>query len=593
MSKNSKVSIIIPVFNQMELTRECVESIRRAGGLYDLILVNNGSDGATSDYLRSVDGAEVVDLRANVGFAGGMNAGLATCIGQDVILLNNDTVVCPGWIDDLRNAAYTSPDIGLAAARSNAISQGTDQFIHATHGAPAEPGEGLERFVEGNRAREKGAVISTPYVAAFCVYVKARALGDVPRLSIEFGLGNGEDQDFVLQLLCKGWRSVVAMGSFVFHRRSQTLKTIGYGSAPDKVQNGSRISAILNQKWAGRGIASPVYQLAMKDAGTGGYLNLWLEISKSQPMIEGRAAAFRRRGKGMVSIIIPHYNQSQYLEECLRSATSQTYGNYEVIVVDDGSDGAHLGSARAVIGKFPSVLFIQKAKNAGLPAARNTAIHAANGDLILPLDADDRISPDCLELSVSAMAEGKADVVYGRCRCFGDASNLWNFEYSLDGLLEDSLFQCTALFARAHWKEVGGYNEQLIRGREDWDFWLRMAVHGHFGHRLPEVTFFYRKKTTSMLSDLRSAYEEVTDSIKKDFPKLFASAPVSRMTAERAIMADRTIPLPLRRKKIGELRRAAREIAPRRPAPPPIQKRPVKEQRPASLTIEARLRRRR
>jgi GT2 family glycosyltransferase len=546
-----KVAIIIPVFNQLELTRDCVDSIARCTPEpHDLILVDNGSDSQTSVYLRSVPGAAVIRLPKNAGFAGGVNAGLEAALGSDVVILNNDTIVTRGWLSELRKAAHVSSDIGLSVACSNSISQSTDQYMR---NAPESPDGDLNAFAEMLLRGRSGRVINTPYVAAFCVYVRAAALLDVPALSTEFGLGNGEDQDFVLTLLSRGWRSVVATGCFVFHRGSQTLNAIGFGEEQGKIKTYPRIAAILNKKWAAVGVGPQANALAFTRAGTPEYLKLWKSVSETGPMMEGKRRSFERLPNKRVSIVIPFYNQSEYLEECLRSATSQTYRDCEVIVVNDGSSPEESRAAKSIVDTFPSVLYAAQ-PNSGLPAARNTGIRAARGSMILPLDADDKISEDCVEQSVKLMSEGAADIIYGRCQCFGECSGLWNFEYDVDALLKDSLFQCTALFMRSHWEECGGYNEQLIRGREDWDFWLRMASQGHFGRRIGSVLFYYRKKKQSMLTDLRPAYAEVTEIVMRSFPLLFSDARLSRSEAAREIMSRRNLPLPQRRAAIRSLR---------------------------------------
>jgi glycosyltransferase involved in cell wall biosynthesis len=282
-------------------------------------------------------------------------------------------------------------------------------------------------------------------------------------------------------------------------------------------------------------------------------------------MQTGRIKAAKRYQNNKVSIVIPCYNQGEYLEDAVRSVLSQTYKDIEIIIVDDGSTDKTATVANMLISGNNKILFIQHEKNRGLSAARNTGIGRASGRFILPLDADDKISPDCIEKSVTFKNSGTADIVYGICQCFGTANNLWNYKYNLRDLLVDSLFQCSALFEKAHWRECGGYNEQLIKGREDWDFWLRMAEQGHFGYRIEEVLFYYRKKQQSMLTSLLPQYNDITELVKGMHANLFInqsyipSSNSNKLTINqqiRAIMSERSIPLSQKRIQIGKVRRS-------------------------------------
>ena len=127
---NHDLAIVIPIFNQIQLTKACVDSIIANTGPHHLILVDNGSASDMRAYLRLQNTATVVTLRKNLGFAGGVNAGLAKCDGfTNVIVLNNDTLVTKGWETSLILAARSAPDIGLSVACTNEISRGTLQYI--------------------------------------------------------------------------------------------------------------------------------------------------------------------------------------------------------------------------------------------------------------------------------------------------------------------------------------------------------------------------------------------------------------------------------------------------------------------------------
>lgn len=124
----------------------------------------------------------------------------------------------------------------------------------------------------------------------------------------------------------------------------------------------------------------------------------------------------------MVSVIVPVYNVETYICQCLASVAAQTYGDYELIVVDDGStDGSmELAKKFAADGAYSKyVRFIAHGRNRGLSAARNTGTAAAHGEYVFYLDSDDSLSPDCLRLLVEKADATHADVTAGNFRAEG------------------------------------------------------------------------------------------------------------------------------------------------------------------------------
>src|SRR5208337_1074345 len=119
--------------------------------------------------------------------------------------------------------------------------------------------------------------------------------------------------------------------------------------------------------------------------------------------------------KPKVSIIIPVYNCREYLSMSVGSALRQTYDNYEVIVVDDGSTD---GSFEALQSYGKSIKVIQQC-NSGVSASRNNGIANSNGEFILPLDADDRIERDYLSKTVPLMVDSRVGFVSTDYKKFG------------------------------------------------------------------------------------------------------------------------------------------------------------------------------
>lgn len=216
-----------------------------------------------------------------------------------------------------------------------------------------------------------------------------------------------------------------------------------------------------------------------------------------------------------VSIITPCYNDGAYLEETIRSVRSQTYTNWEMIVIDDGSDDAN---TLKVLDKIRNeenvrVLRTQRLRPAG---ARNEGIAAADGEYILPVDADDLIEPTYLERAVEKMEENpQLGIVYCHADLFGEKSGPWELpDYTLDTMLLDNVIFVTALFRRVDWESVGGFRTNMQHGMEDYDFWLAILELGREVYQLPETLFHYRIKVSSRTTQFQQNAEIVKETYK-------------------------------------------------------------------------------
>lgn len=200
----------------------------------------------------------------------------------------------------------------------------------------------------------------------------------------------------------------------------------------------------------------------------------------------------------VVSIIVPCYNQAQYLDECLQSVFDQTYQNWECIIVNDGSPDETEKIATAWQIKDSRFVYLFK-ENGGVSSARNLGIENAKGEYILPLDADDKISNEYLKLGVAAFENGhELTIVYCNAEKFGKVSGVWILpEYSLERLTLENMIFCSGIFKKEDWRKVGGYDENLIYGSEDWEFWIALLKNGGRVEKLNHLGFYYRIKEES------------------------------------------------------------------------------------------------
>lgn len=211
-----------------------------------------------------------------------------------------------------------------------------------------------------------------------------------------------------------------------------------------------------------------------------------------------------------VSIVIPCYNQGNFLKDAIDSALAQTHKNIEVIVVNDGSSDNTAIVARSYGNR---IKYIEQT-NKGLSAARNAGIKSSSGGWILPLDSDDKIHPDFIKKTI-----GKGDIVSTFLQCFGNSKDVWKPRMSnptyKDFLKSNHIF-CCSLFKKDVWTISGGYDEeqftkgkQGVNGYEDWSYWIKATKNNFNVTVVPEILFYYRKHGDSMHSNAIKNHKKI------------------------------------------------------------------------------------
>jgi glycosyltransferase involved in cell wall biosynthesis len=210
-----------------------------------------------------------------------------------------------------------------------------------------------------------------------------------------------------------------------------------------------------------------------------------------------------------ISVLMPCFNQGAFVDEAIESVLAQTFQDFEIVVVDDGSDDSQT-VARLRDLRAPRTT-VHRTDNCGLPAARNFAARHASGAFFCALDADDRLAPAWFERALAAFdARPNLAFVSHWLETFGDEHWQWTPEScTLPALLARNTVNGAALVRRQAFEAVGGYDESMREGCEDWDFWLRLVEHGYEGTIIPEVLFHYRRTATSMSRTMTAsgAYE--------------------------------------------------------------------------------------
>jgi len=201
----------------------------------------------------------------------------------------------------------------------------------------------------------------------------------------------------------------------------------------------------------------------------------------------------------LVSIITPCYNYAHFLPETVESVLQQKYSHLEYIIVNDGSSDNTEEIAKQYCKQDDRVKYINM-KNQGLPSARNTGISMATGKYILPLDADDKISPNYASKAVAVLEENpNVGIVYCETLFFGSMTGIFPLKpYTLTEILTGNMIPHAGFFRKEDWIAGGGYNPNMKLGWEDYDFWLTIIEQGREVYKIPEILYYYRQGHTSM-----------------------------------------------------------------------------------------------
>jgi len=267
----------------------------------------------------------------------------------------------------------------------------------------------------------------------------------------------------------------------------------------------------------------------------------------------------------LVSIVMPAYNAEIYLEQSIRSVLDQTYQNWELIIVNDGSKDKTKDIAETYVQKDKRILAINQ-ENKRLGGARNTAIKAARGEWIAFLDSDDLWEPQKLELQIStSYTYPEVSVIYTDGYIFYNdnlnnltpyptkaglfkAEQMYKMEYQANYIPVLSVIAKSSLINKIGLQEVRTY----FHGCEDWDYWLRMARAGATFLGIKEKLFYYRRhdynmssnnlnmdlaRTSAFIENFDKKYFEVAEA-ERIFKPLIMPLIVELLKAERAEDAE-------------------------------------------------------
>jgi len=228
-----------------------------------------------------------------------------------------------------------------------------------------------------------------------------------------------------------------------------------------------------------------------------------------------------------VDVIIPAFNAAKYLPAALESVFSQTFDDWQILLVDDGSTDNTAEVVAPFLDRFGSRIRFIKQNNRGVSAARNTAIQASTAEFLALLDADDLWLPCRLSESLKALAERpQAGLAYGLITYIDPEGRLGEtFEGNrryVEGHIAPHIYMrkvempcATVTFRRRCINEVGIFDEAM-RATEDRDLWLRIALRYEVAF-IPEVLAYYRVSPNSASADPQQMLKGQLQFIRKHY----------------------------------------------------------------------------
>lgn len=339
-------SIVIPNYNGLSHLRMCLYSLRLyTRSPYEVIVIDNGSTDGSAEWLKDQPDVLLIANPENLGFPKACNQGIREARGDAILLLNNDVIVTPGWLERLRCVLGSSPEVGLVGPVTNRISG--DQLVPAKyHDLPS-----LESYAGRWAVQNTGRVAKTDRLVGFCLLIRRDVIDQIGLLDEQFGIGNFEDDDLCRRAMVAGFRALISVETFVHHFCSVTFRSMGQPFANELMQ---RNAELFRKKWS----KSP---LGKRDEENG----------------------TRRTRACRLSLAMIVRDNEDTIEAAMRSIKPWVD---EMIVVDTGSKDQTPDICRdlgAKVFEFPWC--------DDFSAARNESLKHCTGDWIFWMDSDDVI----------------------------------------------------------------------------------------------------------------------------------------------------------------------------------------------------------
>jgi GT2 family glycosyltransferase/2-polyprenyl-3-methyl-5-hydroxy-6-metoxy-1,4-benzoquinol methylase/tetratricopeptide (TPR) repeat protein len=372
-------SIILVTFNELPYTKICLDSLRlRTDEPYELIVVDNGSTDGTVDYLRAQSDIRLIENKENRGFPAAVNQGLSVAKGEQLLLLNNDTILTTGWLRRMLDVLDSDPQIGLVGPTSNNV--GSEQQIPVDYRHLND----LDGFAWTRHAQLVAAneplIQETDRLIGFCLLFRRSVLDAVGLLDERFGIGCFEDDDFCRRARAAGFSAMIAKSSFIHHFGSVTFQASGADLRKILRDN----QKLYQDKWGDAG--------GLPQAANSGETCVSVKTPpkpRSEFVLtqdEDGNLLIQPNTVRLSGCLIVRNNEST-IRPCLESLRPWVD---EMIVVDTGSTDA----TPRIAEELGANVFHWPWRD-DFAAARNVSLDHASGEWLFWMDSDDTLPENC------------------------------------------------------------------------------------------------------------------------------------------------------------------------------------------------------
>ncbi|WP_437187875.1 glycosyltransferase [Planctomicrobium sp. SH668] len=404
-NKAGLTSIVIVTLNNWHLTHACLESIRLRTDLpFELIVVDNGSTDGTVSFLQSSPDVTLIQNDTNRGFPAAANQGIAVAKGDHVLLLNNDTLVTTGWLENLLAGLTSHPEIGLVGPVSNNVSG--PQQVEVSY----EDETQLDGFAWDWGQQHRGQLVPTERLVGFCLLIKREVIDRVGLLDERFGLGNFEDDDYCRRAAQEGFRCAIVPNAFIHHVGSATFRATGVNFRSLLQENESKF----NEKWREHSI-DPITDADIdgsvaEDAPQDAVSQTASPELRDEPLplgspvrpkflfdvTDGGELLLKPNNVKLSACLIVRDN-ARTIRPCLDSLLPWMD---EIVVVDTGSL-----DATPLICEELGARVLHSPWQDSFSQARNVSLSYARGEWIFWMDSDDTLPEECGR-QLRALVEG-------------------------------------------------------------------------------------------------------------------------------------------------------------------------------------------
>lgn len=512
---SDSVSIVIPVFNNIQMTKDCIHSIysHKSTLRFEIICVDNGSQHDQSQELErfcaQFENLVFIRNKDNYNFALGCNIGFSHSSSQAVIFLNNDTLVEDFWLDKLYTHLYSDENI-VAVQPRLLYEDRSIQCVGVVFADKQVIGYPIYQGIQPNDPLYLANHDKFQAITAACIAIRSVDFARVGGFDCHY-INGQEDIDLCLRLCDESNKYCsVAHNCEVIHLESKTPNRGKYIKqnrqffasrwrnllqSDDKLyysQDNLCISGWIRDSADFRRLNIAAHRPILRQRKIQDPQYVWSR--EHEPALISNLVQYEQNHENKiaalkVSIIMPTKNRSDIIKNAIDSVLCQSHQNLELLVIDDGSDD---NSTKHIIDSIsdPRIKYF-KTRPLGVASARNTGLDAATGDYIAFLDSDNTWNHQFLRYSLLHLLSTDSEACFSGLQAVNDDQEVIYYrcnDYDKIALFEGNYIDLNTIM---HHHSINSRNDLELRRLVDWDYILNVAAQVNFSSLKLVLTNYY------------------------------------------------------------------------------------------------------